>query len=283
MLSREEQNYCSIIYHSPPFVLPLLKRHYAISRFPKRLVRLGRYRNRPDFKQVEGRPSVEESKLWRTSQHSLSKDGPTDKLFNLVCQNEVLLIERQLEMLNIFVGFEQANKYYICNEAGEPLGFIVEEDAGILGVVTRQAFATHRPFRAVIMDLQGSPILWIRRPFAWINPRMFVQRPSDSESGDGEPVLDTFGEVQQVWHPWRRRYDLFLRESESRILSVASDVQPEPPTSIYAQCAKVDSGFLAWDFRLYNDQGEEVVFISRSFRGFGREIFTDTGLAASHL
>ena len=49
----------------------------------------------------------------------------------------------------------------------------------------------------------------IRRPFSWINSRMFVQRPRDIP--EGELVLDTFAEVQQEWHPWRRRYDLFLR------------------------------------------------------------------------
>jgi hypothetical protein len=53
----------------------------------------------------------------------------------------------------------------------------------------------------------------VRRPFAWINSRMFVQRLKEfSEyTPDGEPVLDTFAEAQQIWHIWRRRYDLFLR------------------------------------------------------------------------
>lgn len=42
---------------------------------------------------------------------------------------------------------------------------------------------------------------------------MYVQRLKDfSEyTPGGEPVLDTFAEVQQVWHPWRRRYNLFIR------------------------------------------------------------------------
>ena len=42
---------------------------------------------------------------------------------------------------------------------------------------------------------------------------MYVQRLKDynTYTAEGEPVLDTFGEVQQLWHPWRRRYDLFLR------------------------------------------------------------------------
>jgi hypothetical protein len=49
----------------------------------------------------------------------------------------------------------------VGNEAGEPLGYIAEEPGGIWAMVSRQAFATHRPFRAVIMDLEGSPVLWV--------------------------------------------------------------------------------------------------------------------------
>lgn len=42
---------------------------------------------------------------------------------------------------------------------------------------------------------------------------MHVQRLKDQSEyiHDAEPFLETFGEVQQIWHPWRRRYDLFLR------------------------------------------------------------------------
>jgi hypothetical protein len=117
----------------------------------------------------------------------------------------------------------------LANEAGEPLGYIAEEPRGFLSMFSRQIFRTHRPFRALVMDLHGSPILWvrsivifptsinlsiiqIRRPFAWINSRMFVQRLKDLHqyTPEGDPVLDTFGEVQQEWHLWRRRYHLFL-------------------------------------------------------------------------
>ena len=42
---------------------------------------------------------------------------------------------------------------------------------------------------------------------------MHVQRLKDQSEyiHDAEASLETFGEVQQIWHPWRRRYDLFLR------------------------------------------------------------------------
>lgn len=267
-------------------------RTFALSRFPtRRTIGAGRSRetlkpfrrttrgqSQDDSQPMEVTPSAEESRIWHTSQRPPTSNTE-EGLQKLLMQNDTLIIERQLEMLNIFVGFEQCNKYTISNEEGEPLGFIAEEDRGFLGVVSRQAFATHRPFRAVILDASGSPILWLRRPFAWINSRMYVQRLKEfSEyTPEGDPILDTFGEAQQVWHPWRRRYDLFLRESSRRILSLASESQPEPTPAVFTQVAQVDSPFLAWDFRLLDGHKQDIAFISRAFRGFGREIFTDTG------
>ena len=49
----------------------------------------------------------------------------------------------------------------VGNEQGESLGFIAEEDRGLLGTVTRQVFSTHRPFRAVVLDASGLPVLWV--------------------------------------------------------------------------------------------------------------------------
>jgi hypothetical protein len=65
-------------------------------------------------------------------------------------------------MLNIFIGFEQTNKYAIESESGEPLGYIAEEPRGLLSSLSRQVLRTHRPFRALIMDTEGNPILWVR-------------------------------------------------------------------------------------------------------------------------
>lgn len=126
---------------------------------------------------------------------------------------------------------------------------------------------------------------------------MYVQSLKDwhEYASTGEPVLDTFAEAQQRWHLWRRRYDLFLRwvillpllcNSRTRatnratpnaIQSIASEPQPEPEPDHFAQFAKIDEGFWAWHFTLRGAHGEELASISRAFRGFGREIFTDTG------
>ncbi len=49
----------------------------------------------------------------------------------------------------------------LANDVGEVLGFIAEEPRGLLASFSRQLFKTHRPFRAVIMDREGTPVLWV--------------------------------------------------------------------------------------------------------------------------
>ncbi|EIW71495.1 hypothetical protein TREMEDRAFT_67793 [Tremella mesenterica DSM 1558] len=168
--------------------------------------------------------------------------------------HDTLVIVRQLEMLNVFLGFEQANRYAIYTPEGDLVGFLAEEERSFFSTMSRQMLRTHRPFRAVVMDPTGTPILWIRRPFAFINSRIFVHSTQD---GDGRLV----GEAQQEWHPWRRRYNLFQSRDEET----------------FKQFARVDSGFLAWDFWLKDADNRLVASINRNFKGFGRELFTDTG------
>ncbi|KAI0082766.1 Scramblase-domain-containing protein [Panus rudis PR-1116 ss-1] len=282
----------------PQLIRPVANqfRTYALSRFENK--RIGRTRpelqprtRKSSYPEIDGKlfdhaervstSDHEDSPLWEASQRPPASN-PEEGLKTLLMDNEVLIVERQIEMLNIFVGFEQANRYIITNEQDQTLGYIAEEPRGFLSMFSRQMFRTHRPFRAVVMDQAGSPILWLRRPFSWINSRMFVQRLQDygTYTPEGEPVLDTFAEVQQRWHLWRRRYDLFLRKQETqRILSLASDPQPEPEIEgeTFYQFAEIDEGLWAWDFSLKDGRGEEIASVNRSWGGLGREIFTDTG------
>lgn len=46
---------------------------------------------------------------------------------------------------------------------GNVVGYIAEEDKGFSGALARQAFRTHRAFRSVIMDVNGTPVLWVSR------------------------------------------------------------------------------------------------------------------------
>lgn len=90
---------------------------------------------------------------------------------------------------------------------------LAEEERTIVSTMSRQFLRTHRPFKAIVMDRTGKPILWvrikiyvqseldqltspqIRRPFQFINSRIHVR---SSEGEDGKLV----GEAQQyVSHP----------------------------------------------------------------------------------
>ena len=50
---------------------------------------------------------------------------------------------------------------FAANANDETLGYIAEEPRGFFSMFARQAFRTHRPFRAVVLDAYGSPILWV--------------------------------------------------------------------------------------------------------------------------
>ncbi|CAG8608970.1 12036_t:CDS:2 [Acaulospora morrowiae] len=162
-----------------------------------------------------------------------------------ILRNSVLVVARQIEMLNIFLGFEQANKYAIVNQDGNSVGYIAEEES-FASTLLRQLFRTHRKFSAVIMNPEGEIVLRIYRPFAWINSRIFV-------SVDEGKLI---GEVQQQWHMWRRRYNLFNKQK---------------------QFARIDAGFWAWSFDIEDENGGILGCVNRIFGGFAREIFTDTG------
>ena len=163
----------------------------------------------------------------------LDKNHPAMALLN----NSSLVIQRQLEMMNVFLGFEQANKYVMMNGRGETIGYMAEQDHGLGNAIARQAFRTHRSFTAHIFDTDQREILRIHRPFSWISSRIRIYDPcsqpeSDAHASPSPPqgatvpsVIDPVaaahvssaplsdmrivGEAQQQWAPLRRKYNLF--------------------------------------------------------------------------
>ncbi|EPY49708.1 phospholipid scramblase [Schizosaccharomyces cryophilus OY26] len=169
---------------------------------------------------------------------------------------DVLIVERQLEMMNVFLGYEQANRYVILNHQGQHLGYIAEKGhTSFLSSMSRQLFRTHRPFVADVMDVHGNPILQLQRPFSWINSHLNVSAFNYSSD---QPSL--VGEIIQKWHPWRRKYQLFLAQSD-----------------MLDQFASVDERVLSWDFLLRNADNQILGSVTRNFMGLPREFFTDTG------
>ena len=177
--------------------------------------------------------------------------------------NSSLVIQRQIEMMNIMLGFEQANRYIIMDGQGQTLGYIAERDHGIGSAVARQAFRTHRSFTTHIFDAQEREVLRIHRPFAYINSRIRIYDPIP-EGGYAETETSTalqgtsassatnqgttaqisplkleemriIGEAQQQWAPLRRKYNLFTYRPLAPPPS--NDATPQPESAQTAPTA----------------------------------------------
>ncbi|KAI2476562.1 Scramblase family protein [Pyrenophora tritici-repentis] len=153
--------------------------------------------------------------------------------------NSSLVVQRQLEMMNVLMGFEQANRYVIMDPHGNHIGYLAEQDHGLGNAMARQMFKTHRSFTTHVFDRDEKEILRFHRPFSWINSRIRVY---DAVGQDGSaytsstslqgtsvasianqtstnvstlPLQDMriIGAAEQEWAPLRRKYNLFLARS----------------------------------------------------------------------
>ncbi|KKZ68915.1 hypothetical protein EMCG_00086 [[Emmonsia] crescens] len=153
--------------------------------------------------------------------------------------NSGLVVQRQLEMMNVLLGFEQANRYTILDAQGNHVGYIAEQEKGMGGMMARQWFRTHRSFVTHVFDKYQNEVLRFHRPFSWINSRIRVYDPLDLASsfhssstavqatstgplvtagaGDSARIssldiadMRVVGETHSQWAPLRRKYNLFL-------------------------------------------------------------------------
>lgn len=150
--------------------------------------------------------------------------------------NSSLVVQRQLEMMNVLMGFEQANRYVIMDPHGNHIGYLAEQEHGIGNAVARQMFKTHRSFTTHVFDREEKEILRFHRPFSWINSRIRVYDAVGKNGGEyasssslqgtssGSIVSQTsagvstlpltdmriIGAAEQEWAPLRRKYNLFL-------------------------------------------------------------------------
>ena len=81
-----------------------------------------------------------------------------------ILANSSIVVTRQMELMNIMMGFEQANKYVIMNPQGQHIGFMAETDLGMGNMLKRQMFNTHRSFTTHVFNRYGKEVLRVRLP-----------------------------------------------------------------------------------------------------------------------
>lgn len=151
--------------------------------------------------------------------------------------NSAIVVQRQLEMMNVLMGFEQANRYIIMDPHGNHIGYLAEQDHGIGSALKRQMFRTHRSFTTHVFDREEREVLRFHRPFSFINSQIRVYDAAPEGQGghythsaviqgtSAQSVLTQtsasvssialnemriIGSAEQEWGLLRRKYNLFL-------------------------------------------------------------------------
>lgn len=88
----------------------------------------------------------------------IKSQHPSTKLL----ANSGLVVQRQIEMMNLFLGFEQANRYVIMDPQGNHVGYMAEHDGGFGKAMGRQWFRTHRAFTTHVFDREQKEVLRVR-------------------------------------------------------------------------------------------------------------------------
>ncbi|KAK5009613.1 hypothetical protein LTR60_005157, partial [Cryomyces antarcticus] len=179
-----------------------------------------------------------------------------------ILANSSIVVQRQLEMMNVMLGFEQANKYVIMDGKGAHIGYLAEQEHGMGNAIARQMLRTHRSFTTHVFDKNEREVLRFHRPFSWISSRIRVydaigSSDSTSYSTSYSPStalqntsansiasqtsaqisllplsqMRVIGEAQQQWAPLRRKYNLFLQRAISSFPSPSASPQQQQLTS----------------------------------------------------
>ncbi|KAL8704328.1 MAG: hypothetical protein Q9201_002514 [Fulgogasparrea decipioides] len=223
-----------------------------------------------------------------------------------ILANSGIVVERKLELLNVMVGFEQANKYVILDPQGNHIGFMAEQGDSMGKMMARQMFSTHRSFTTHVFDKHEKEVLRFHRPFSWISSRIGVYDPtstaagsqststemistvSDSPTGQTNGILTQIsglplsemriiGEAQQQWAPLRRKYNLFLfhqplnTERDPNTRQIASGDLPLP-SSQQLQVSQAASSGSAGDYSQFAYVDEPFLSWDFSLRSAGSQL-----------
>ena len=152
-----------------------------------------------------------------------------------------LYVRQEIEHLEVFTGFETANRYSVRTPDGEQLLYAFEESS-MLG---RTLLKKHRPLNIHVIDGNNANVITASRSFYWFLSHLHVS------DGSGQRI----GSMQRRFSFLTRRFDLM--DATGRIVA-----EMRGPI------------FRPYTFMVYQ-QGQEVGRVTKQWSGVGREMFTD--------
>ena len=156
-------------------------------------------------------------------------------------QYQELVVRQEVEHLEVFTGFETANRYSVSTPDGDQLLYAYEE-SGWLG---RQFLRNHRPLTLHVMDSEQRPLLRASRSFFWFLSHLHVSDGAD------RPV----GSLRRRFAVLNRRF--VLEDSSGQAL------------------AEIQGKLLRPNTFTINRDGSEVARVTKQWSGVVREAFSD--------
>ena len=153
-----------------------------------------------------------------------------------------LVVRQTREMLEVFTGFETANRYRVLTPEGQEAMFAYEDS----GMLSRQFLGTNRPLSLHILDGDGTPVLNANRGFFFFFSHLNVQ------DGNSTPI----GSLNRKFGMLKRRF-VVLDAGGQQIAGLNGSI------------------FRPHTFTLNNARGEEMGRIVKEWGGIMREGFTD--------
>ena len=115
-----------------------------------------------------------------------------------------LTVRQEVEMLQVFTGFETRNRYRVLDPSGQDVLYAYEES----GTLSRLFLNAHRPLTLHIIDGNGQPVLTAKREFFWFFSHLHFSSPEGREMGS----------MQRRFKWINRRFD--LTDAEGSLLHV---------------------------------------------------------------
>ncbi len=153
-----------------------------------------------------------------------------------------LIVRQSREMLEVFTGFETANRYRILTPEGQEAMYAYEDS----GMLSRQFMGNHRPLSLHVLGSDGGNILNANRSFFWFLSHLNVQ------DGSGAPI----GSLKRKFAALKRKF-VVLDAGGQQIAGLNGSI------------------FRPHTFTLNNARGEEMGRIVKEWGGIMREGFTD--------
>lgn len=164
-----------------------------------------------------------------------------------------LIVQQQVDMTAMFIGWETSNRYLVNNIRGETVYYAVEQT----DLLTRNYFGAGRPFDLLVMDNMRSVVLKMRRPFQLQGLACcgFVQEV-EVTSGTGQLL----GTVRQRYAFCGKRFEV-LNSAGQTIFRI------EGPACTF--------GWIDTDFRIHSAVNNQCIgVITRKFPGIAQQMLT---------